>query len=87
MVDLHQKFLREVKKQGKRVFSEQRRNIIYKMQQYLKESHVSRCLTYKEKCECWEYLSKQLSLETLIGFKQLSIFDEIPDDYFTDKNA
>lgn len=80
IIDTHFQFLTESRKFGSRIFDNDRSRIIQQVSSQLYFAYLSHTLTYPEFKELRDYLRDTLSCENLLGFKQLSIFDFIPED-------
>lgn len=81
LIAKHRDYLIELRSERKGLlFSDHRQKILNNMSGMLYNALISRTLTYKEFKELQSHLSKQLSWESILGFKQLSIFDQLTDE-------
>lgn len=82
LVDSQAKYLQGVKKHGKHILNRERDNLQRQTSYAMFQAYLNKTLSWKEYQKALDYLRDKFSFENLCGFKQLSIFDELPDSSF-----
>lgn len=82
---MQQSALKQLVKQGRGITIRQRDVIINDMRYNLYHAWISKTINGKIYSELQDIMRDLFSWDNLIGFKQLSLFDEIPNEYFNNE--
>lgn len=77
---MHRNYLLTIRHQPSKVVQRDRNAILKVMSSDIYMSYLSKVISYKDLQMLHEHMRNRLDLDSLFGIKQLSIFDEIPEE-------